>query len=123
MYIVPSSALNSGQVGGTRAAQYIAARYTTEPMKLNDFCAAVMESVLRKINLGEKLIQKCSKNSNVRELRERIGKRTSKAGAAIRSLKDIEEAPRDSEILKNCRKNCVCLQYMNFPMPIRIGIY
>ncbi|NLA84069.1 MAG: FAD-binding protein [Clostridiales bacterium] len=96
VYRPGGSALNSGQVGGTRAAQYIAARYTTEPMKLNDFCAAVMESVLRKINLGEKLIQKCSKNSNVRELRERIGKRTSKAGAAIRSLKDIEEALKET---------------------------
>lgn len=124
VYRPGGSALNSGQVGGTRAAQYIAARYTTEPMKLNDFCAAVMESVLRKINLGEKLIQKCSKNSNVRELRERIGKRTSKAGAAIRSLKDIEEALKETrKDFEELPKNCVCLQYMNFPMPIRIGIY
>ena len=45
VYRPGGSALNSTQVGSFRAAQYIAANYTDEPMKSSDFVKAVEKTV------------------------------------------------------------------------------
>ena len=97
IYRPGGSALNSGQVGSTRAAQYIAARYTDGPMKMDRFLQATRPVLEKKIQLGEALLGKMKSNSNVLQFREKIGKRMTKAGAHIRSLEGAEAALRDAE--------------------------
>lgn len=96
IYRPGGSALNSGQVGSTRAAQFITARYSESPMKINNFLQETKSAIEGKIYLGETLLNNMGSESNVLKLRERIGNRTSKAGAHIRSLDEAEAALRES---------------------------
>ncbi len=99
VYRPGGSALNSGQVGSTRAAQYITANYSGEPMDWESFLQETGPALETKIRLGEALLAKTDSESNVRQMRERIGRRTSDAGAHIRSLAGaraaLEEAKGD----------------------------
>jgi succinate dehydrogenase/fumarate reductase flavoprotein subunit len=97
VYRPGGSALNSGQVGSTRAAQYIAARYSDGPMDPGSFSEQTREKLTAKISLGEKLLQKAGSTSNVRQIREEIGLRTSWAGAHIRSLEGAEDALKEAQ--------------------------
>jgi succinate dehydrogenase/fumarate reductase flavoprotein subunit len=97
VYRPGGSALNSGQVGSTRAAQYIAARYTNDPMELEHFLKETESILAAKINLGENMLKKAGQDSNVMQIRTRIGERTSKAGAHIRSLSGVEAALKEAE--------------------------
>ncbi|MFW6006860.1 MAG: FAD-binding protein [Halanaerobiales bacterium] len=87
------SALNSGQVGSTRAAQYIAANYKNNPEKVSNFLNKVKKQVLKKINLGEKFLKNSvNKSISVKKIRDKIGKRMSRCGAHIRSLSSVQQA-------------------------------
>lgn len=87
------SALNSGQVGSTRAAQYIAANYKNNPEKASNFLNKVKKQVLKKINLGEKFLKNSvNKSISVKKIRDKIGKRMSRCGAHIRSLSSVQQA-------------------------------
>jgi succinate dehydrogenase/fumarate reductase flavoprotein subunit len=100
IYRPGGSALNSGQAGSTRAAQYISARYTDSPKELQSFIQETEQVLAEKINLGETLLKRAGKagrDSNVLPIRDRIGKRTSRAGAHIRSLSGTEAALREAE--------------------------
>lgn len=86
IYRPGGSALNSGQVGSTRAAQYIAKRYHQKPLAKADFLAKAKDQILAKIELGEKFVSKLGDTSNVLEIRDQIGARMMEYGAHIRSL-------------------------------------
>ncbi|MBQ8207436.1 MAG: FAD-binding protein [Clostridia bacterium] len=82
------SALNAGQVGGTRAAQYIARRGDfTEPGD-EEFLSAAEKHIEKFSELCEAITSKGE--SNIRSLRAEITDRMSMSGAAIRNAEKIK---------------------------------
>ena len=92
VYRPGGSALNSGQVGSTRAAQYIAARYREEPMARSQFLAEAKPQIMAKMELGRKFLAKLGDRSNVSEIRSQIQDRMNRSGAHIRSLEQAKTA-------------------------------
>ena len=92
VYRPGGSALNSGQVGSLRAAQYIAARYRKMPLPIGDFTEAVKRQVENKIEIGEAFALKLSNSENVSEARLRLSERTSTYGAHFRSYEGVRKA-------------------------------
>jgi succinate dehydrogenase/fumarate reductase flavoprotein subunit len=76
------SALNAGQVGGVRAAEYIGAAYAGESVRDEDFDGA-LRSVLQE---ARAFAEKCTGSSwSGRECRAEFQRRMSRAGAHLRS--------------------------------------
>jgi succinate dehydrogenase/fumarate reductase flavoprotein subunit len=108
VYRPGGTALNSGQVGSKRAAQFIAKNYTSSPSSIDRFLQETQKQIEEKINLGDKFILSIiSKNNskqheresgkdyakrNVLEIREDIGSRMTSAAGHIRSLEKINTA-------------------------------
>ncbi|MFW5856152.1 MAG: FAD-binding protein, partial [Bacillota bacterium] len=92
VYRPGGSALNSGQVGSTRAAQYIAANYTQKPQSANELLNRTVEQISRKIEIGEKFASRIKKEGNVEQIKQELGERMSEAGAHIRSLSTASKA-------------------------------
>lgn len=88
IYRPGGSALNSGQVGSTRAANYIAVKYNDSPVDPASFIEITLPQVLTKIELGEK-VQQNEGSSNVFKLRKEIGKNMNRCGAHVRSLDTV----------------------------------
>jgi len=91
VYRPGGSALNSTQVGSFRAAQYISANYTDDPMDTDEFAKAVEETVDENMARAEKMTVEGGQ-SNIIEKRLAIQSRMTKAGAHIRSLDEAEKA-------------------------------
>ena len=90
VYRPGGSALNSGQVGAVRAAQYIAARRRGEPEeKLFDACGQGIKEILcmEQGALG-------GQDDCLKESWQRITRRMSRVGAAIRNVEDIRNTRR-----------------------------
>jgi succinate dehydrogenase/fumarate reductase flavoprotein subunit len=98
VYRPGGTALNSSQVGSTRAAQYISANYSEKPMDSNEFSRLVLNRVSEKLNLARKLVDNSNGTTNVKEIKERARKAMTGAGAHIRSLETVDEA------IKECRR-------------------
>lgn len=96
VYRPGGSALNSGQVGSTRAAEYISACYREEPMSIDEFLGDVKDQVERKIELGQRFLSRISEKSNVFDIRREIGERMDKTGGIIRSLESAKESAKDA---------------------------
>ncbi len=101
IYRPGGSALNSGQVGSMRAAQYITARYKDEPLDNGEFIKIVKDQVMDKINLGMDFLKNKTPKGNVMEMRKEIGDRMSKSGAHIRSLESAREAAQEAQKMLN----------------------
>ncbi|MFW5998724.1 MAG: FAD-binding protein [Halanaerobiaceae bacterium] len=98
IYRPGGSALNSGQAGSTRAAQYISANYNDSPPEVSTFLNKVTEQINEKISLGEKFINdNNSKGSSVKKTFKKIGKRMTENGAHIRSLESVKKAARKTK--------------------------
>ena len=99
VYRPGGTALNSGQVGSTRAAQFITARYQEDPLTLEEFKTESEAQIKKKLKLGNKFIQsmKNENDSNVINIRKKLGERMSRAGAHIRNLNSIEKALEDTK--------------------------
>lgn len=89
VYRPGGSALNSGQVGGIRAADYIAARYRGATLKMSD-CKKTAASAL--VEWGEWLACCRVSKANWKKEREEMQARMSRSGAHIRDLQGIREA-------------------------------
>jgi succinate dehydrogenase/fumarate reductase flavoprotein subunit len=89
VYRPGGSALNAGQVGSTRAAQYIAARCQGEPEGEETFRQLAQEALQTMSDLAKRTL---SDSSNVRRIWDQTGQRMSQCGAAIRNSQQIEEA-------------------------------
>lgn len=89
VYRPGGSALNSGQVGSTRAAMYISHRYKEEAPAVAEFAKIAEEDVSKKIDMAEKFMANKSGKS-VWEIREELGDRMSKNAAHIRVAENIE---------------------------------
>lgn len=100
VYRPGGSALNAGQVGSARAAQYIAARRSEVGREDNIFnglasralayAKALSEQVLDRDNLGQN-------RTSPQELWEHAAMRMSRFGAAIRSTEQIRTAVKETE--------------------------
>lgn len=87
------SALNSGQVGGFRVADYIAARYLGETLPPGQFEreAATQAAEIRRWIAGGRRATRCW-----REERQEFQQRMSRAGAHIRSAGELRQAADDA---------------------------
>jgi succinate dehydrogenase/fumarate reductase flavoprotein subunit len=110
VYRPGGSALNSGQVGSTRAAQFIAARYREEPMDIEGFLESAGDQILSKMELGRKFMAKQREKGNVLEIRRQIGKRMDQVGAFIRSLEGARKGTQQS---KNMLKSLVDMTWLS----------
>ncbi|OGD22834.1 MAG: oxidoreductase [Candidatus Aminicenantes bacterium RBG_16_63_16] len=91
------SALNSGQVGGLRAALYIARRYGGRPPSPSAFLARARGQAGRKIDLARRLADPKSKDkTQVFKLRTEIQDRMSACGAAVRSEASARKAVKEA---------------------------
>lgn len=104
VYRPGGSALNSGQVGSTRSAEYISACYREEPMQIDEFLAMVKDQIMPKIELGRKFLANMSESSNVYDIRRKIGERMDRGGGIIRS---IESAYRFAKEAKDDLKTLI----------------
>ncbi len=109
VYRPGGTALNSGQVGSKRAAQYITARYNEQPVSLDKFRNETLKQIEQKIILGDEFINslkneeneresKTNNKINVLEIRDQLGERMSRAGAHIRNLEQIEKAINETKV-------------------------
>ena len=92
VYRPGGSALNAGQVGSMRAAQYIAAKGTEKLVGINDFEKSVSSAISYVISIALKAI---GKESNVDRLLLETTERMSRYGAAIRDIKGIIETAEE----------------------------
>jgi succinate dehydrogenase/fumarate reductase flavoprotein subunit len=98
VYRPGGSALNSGQVGSFRAAQYISKKYLTPPMNDKDFFIESAEGIKNTLALVSKWMQLGSSPDNKKYLSE-IRKRMTDAGGIIRNIKKVEKASSEAEEL------------------------
>jgi succinate dehydrogenase/fumarate reductase flavoprotein subunit len=85
------SALNSTQVGGARAAQFIAANYGEAPVSVKEFLEAASRP-LAQVSARIRKILTGPGAENPAEARERAQKRMDSCGAFIRPAKKVKEA-------------------------------
>lgn len=89
VYRPGGSALNAGQAGSMRAAQYIARRRKQPPVKREEFLKLAEAKAEELMRLAGNAM---GTESNIDELRERAVRRMSRAGGPVRNLKDIRQA-------------------------------
>jgi succinate dehydrogenase/fumarate reductase flavoprotein subunit len=89
------SALNSGQVGSLRAAEFIGNRYARSELKMSDFNKAAKAEA----KAVTRYLKRCSKaDVSWRTVRGELQERMSKAGAHIRSLDGLKRAVREAKV-------------------------
>jgi len=92
IYRPGGAALNAGQVGGTRAARFIAAKYSEPPCPDESFLQACGQQIQDRIGLAESLLRNRSAQGTARSMRQRIGRRMSANGAILRSAEKVNRA-------------------------------
>jgi len=97
VYRPGGSALNSGQVGSTRAAQYITARYQDSPQKTHVFLQTTERQIKEKIVLGQQFLGNARNKTKVMNIRREIGERMTRRGAHIRSLESVCEGAEEAK--------------------------
>ncbi len=98
VYRPGGSALNSGQVGSTRAAMFIARRYANKPMPETDFMQFATTCIAPKLELARRFLE--NKNGNTsQEIRKALGDRMSACAAHIRLTHDIRKV-KDEAIMQ-----------------------
>lgn len=106
VYRPGGSALNSGQVGGIRAAQFIANCYQGSPLtggELLSQCEAQLEQAL---SFGEQALTRQGEVFDNRRERALLGGRMSRLGAHIRSAKGAECGGQEAVV--QLRQLCAC---------------
>jgi len=93
------SALNSGQVGGLRAAQRIAAVYNDFPLGLEDFLRLAAPQVEEQVAEIQRLLDAPDDAPTPSEVRSEIQERMSAHGAFIRSVATIGDAVNGAKAL------------------------
>lgn len=92
IYRPGGSALNSGQVGATRAAQFIAANRKGSPADIEELVENVSDEILEIIQIGENCV---TTEDNIDSMWDRATKRMSQVGAAIREVETIKTAAEE----------------------------
>jgi succinate dehydrogenase/fumarate reductase flavoprotein subunit len=94
IYRPGGSALNSGQVGGFRASEFIARRYGKRTLDRRRFAQAAKAAAQEAMGWSGK----CRAGRSWREEREELQGRMTRAGAHIRSLKELEAAVVEARV-------------------------
>lgn len=117
VYRPGGSALNSGQVGGYRAAQFTVKKYTATPMAVEKLIQEASDIIRSKINLTNSFLTNMGSTSNILDIRRRIGDRMTKCGAHIRSLSSVQDAIKDTlEEVENIKINTKISTIYNLPI-------
>ena len=95
VYRPGGSALNSGQVGSTRAAMFIARRYAENPMPESDFARLANEKIAPKLALAHKFLEN-KKGNTPQEIRATLGNRMSAYAAHIRKADGIRKLKEEA---------------------------
>jgi succinate dehydrogenase/fumarate reductase flavoprotein subunit len=95
VYRPGGSALNSGQVGGYRAAQYISKKYKTPPLETDAFLSESGDSIKRVLSSATRWMSFGSTDNNRRYLLE-IRKRMSESGGIIRDRSKVINATAEA---------------------------
>jgi len=91
IYRPGGSALNSGQVGSTRAAEYIYHCYKEKPLEINSYIEKIKNQVKNKLDLESNFLNQKKGQYNVYTFIDKIALRMTKVGAHIRNLNDINQ--------------------------------
>ena len=95
------SALNAGQVGSLRAAEYISRKYNYTPPENNDFISIVGESLDSELELASKWLSAGSSKDTVKNYLREIKSRMSSAAGIIRQRDKLRSAAAEAhELLK-----------------------
>jgi hypothetical protein len=102
VYRPGGSALNSGQVGGLRAAMFIAQNYNSEPPEFDRFLSIALSQIRDKFKIAGTFIdEQISRGSSIEVQREKIQERMSTCGAHIRDPLKVKDAIEESWSLYN----------------------
>ena len=90
VYRPGGSALNAGQTGSTRAAMFIAGRYTEDPMPEDDFLHLATPLIAAKLELAQKILAG-KEGRTPQEIRAELGNRMSAHAAHVRHPESIRK--------------------------------
>ncbi len=91
IYRPGGSALNSGQVGSLRAAQYITNQRKDSPLKTEDFMDKSKNQIINILKIGKDFEKNIGDTSNILDLRNKMGNLMSENGGIIRDLEKISD--------------------------------
>lgn len=98
VYRPGGSALNSGQVGGYRAAEFIFQRYNNFSLNKEAFLSMTKLQLLEKLNLVSQTLKLVNKSGqNMSSFRREFQKRMTKVAAYIRHPSTIKKAIQEAE--------------------------
>ena len=96
------SALNSGQVGGLRAAEFISQKYSDFNLNKKDFLAQTKLQIASKLELFQKVLQRVHKpGQDMSSFRREFQERMTKYAAHIRNLQDIKKSLKEAQAQYN----------------------
>lgn len=120
IYRPGGSALNSTQVGSFRAAQYISVNYTQPPLSVEEFLKKAKDQIIDRVEIARGFKANMGKKSNVLDIRKRMQKRMTRAGAHIRSLNECVRAIEEcSKEWKDLISNTVLSSFEELPDAFR----
>lgn len=99
VYRPGGSALNSGQVGSTRAAQFIATCYRDQAPAVDVFLSQAESQIGEVLDLERGFLHALGEISTVAELRNRIGQLMTRTGAHIRSQQAVRQGAEEARHL------------------------
>ena len=97
VYRPGGSALNAGQVGGLRAAMYIARRYADKPMAETDFMNLAATNIAPKLRIAKMFLDN-KVGYTPQEIRTALGDRMSSFAAHIRHADDVRKVKEEAII-------------------------
>ena len=98
VYRPGGTALNAGQVGSLRAAQYIAARYTDKPLSAKDAAKRLGSQITSAIRFGQDALDKTRPVLDLRAEKQLLQQRMSRYAACIRAANEMENALAETEV-------------------------
>ena len=121
VYRPGGTALNSGQVGSMRAAQFISKRYTQAPMAEADFIDSVIDQVRVKFKFSQRII--ASDGADTKDLytvRNEIQERMTAHGAHIRKQDNVKQVKTEAwDLYLKLKKNMKILSYKDLPAALK----
>ncbi len=97
VYRPGGSALNSGQCGSLRAAQFIAHRYTSKPKTKSEILALCENQICASINCGLRALEEKREIMDWKNEKKILGIRMSEKGANIRSAEGVAQALKENQ--------------------------
>jgi succinate dehydrogenase/fumarate reductase flavoprotein subunit len=110
IYRPGGSALNAGQVGALRAAQYITRHYGENPPDSSVFMESVSTQIGETMDFGDRYLKRTGSGVQVGLLRKRLGSIISRYCAYIRSKEHVVAAKRELDVLANMFEEDVVLR-------------